>query len=53
MNIVIIDDEILLSSSIEKKLRLQDYNVTVIHSFAEYQEYNFGGVDLVLLDLTL
>jgi len=53
MNIVIIDDEILLSKNIEKMLVKQEYSVQKIHNYDDFLTFNFSGVDLILLDVSL
>lgn len=53
MNVVIIDDEKILSSHIAKKLKKNNYNTKLLHSFQEYKNYNLEGTDLILLDISL
>lgn len=53
MHIVIIDDEKILSASLQKKLEQFDYTVTKIHSYRESLGLDFSSVDLCLIDVSL
>ncbi len=53
MHIVIIDDEVLLSHAMKKKLDQQWYSVSIAHSLSEYRNTPFWKVDLYLVDITL
>lgn len=53
MHIVVVDDEIILSAWIEKKLVQNDYEVTVLNSYSEFLDSHFKNVNLYLIDVSL
>lgn len=53
MHITIIDDEVLLSTTIEKKIVEQGYQVRKIHSLKDFSLEDILRTDLMLLDISL
>jgi DNA-binding response OmpR family regulator len=53
MNIVIIDDEVVLASRIQKKLEKNGYDVNVYNSFKEFMDSDYKERDLYIIDLAL
>lgn len=53
MKIVIVDDEIILSTKIAKKLENQGFSVVVYNSYKKFFQRAPGIVDLYVIDLSL
>jgi len=53
MNIVIIDDEVVLASRIQKELEKNGYDVNVYNSFKEFMDSDYKERDLYIIDLAL
>lgn len=53
MHIVVIDDEKILSSSLERKLTQEHYWVTVMNSYDEYLSQKEDNADMYIVDLSL
>lgn len=53
MHITIIDDEVLLSEKIKKKLENEHYSVSVFHSYSEFLREGSVTSGLYLIDLSL
>ena len=54
MHIVIIDDEKILSKSIESQLTKYDYTVTLVENYTDFNKWNYPKMtDLFLVDISL
>jgi DNA-binding response OmpR family regulator len=53
MKIVIVDDEIILSNKIAKKLEHHGFSVVIYNSYKKFIQRSPGMVDLYVIDLSL